>query len=395
LGTDAFNTSFSFGIDDGFFAVDDGAAIFNYGDSRPPTDLEAASSLASPTVIGNPFSGANVFLDLDNSTPRIPNTGIDNRTIINDRVTPDFSLTETQGLDRRFLQGVAGVSENPFQTGITEITEGEPNVLERIFQPGTPATVQIVDGVPIVIPAGPPTIQQTFTEGTRGSITTELPSLFQFPKKFLAQLQAQITSGNAKILTDPTIVVQEGQTATVNLTQEVVGNISSETESADGLTTRTVTAEIREAGLILELVVDRIDDNGFVTLAINPEVTSIGSVQDLSIGDDTNQIALLNTRELTSGQIRLRDGQTLILSGIIQESDRTTVRKVPILGDLPIIGALFRSTERQNQRQEVIVLVTPQILDDSERGSFGYNYTPGREAQEVLQRRGFPTQGGF
>ncbi|HEY9652845.1 MAG TPA: type II and III secretion system protein, partial [Coleofasciculaceae cyanobacterium] len=131
-----------------------------------------------------------------------------------------------------------------------------------------------------------------------------------------------------------------------------------------------------------------IDDNGFISLAVNPSVTSIGSVQDLSVGDDTNQIALLNQRQLSSGQIRLRDGQTLILSGIIQESDRTTVRKVPILGDIPILGALFRSTERQNQRQEVIVLLTPQILDDSAGSSFGYNYTPGRETREVLQRRG-------
>jgi type IV pilus assembly protein PilQ len=202
----------------------------------------------------------------------------------------------------------------------------------------------------------------------------------------LSALQAQITSGNAKILTDPTLVVQEGETATVNLTQEVVGNIRSETESSENVTTRTVTAEIREAGLILEIAISRIDDNGFISLAVNPRVTSIGGQQDLSVGDNTNRIALLNVRQLSSGQIRLRDGQTLILSGIIQESDRTTVSKVPILGDIPILGALFRSTNRQNQRQEVIVLLTPQIIQDNEGSSFGYNYTPGRDARQLLQR---------
>jgi type IV pilus assembly protein PilQ len=204
----------------------------------------------------------------------------------------------------------------------------------------------------------------------------------------LTALQAQITSGNAKILTDPTLVVQEGETATVNLTQEVVGNIESETESAEGIVTRTVTAEIREAGLILEIAVNRIDDNGFISLAVNPRVTAIGNIQNLSVGDDTNQIALLNVRQLRSGQIRLRDGQTLILSGIIQETDRTTVSKVPILGDIPLLGALFRSTNRSNQRQEVIVLLTPQIIDDSAGSSFGYNYTPGRESRQILQREG-------
>ncbi|EDX75397.1 Bacterial type II and III secretion system protein [Coleofasciculus chthonoplastes PCC 7420] len=408
LGTDAFNTSFSFGIGDGFFVVDQGAAVFNYGEFRPPTDLEATTSAAAQTIIPNPFAGANTFLVPGETTQTIPGTGIDTLRILNDAVTPEFRFNREQGEDAQFFRRLSGISTDPFTGGITEITLPEPNVIQTNITPGTPAvpatppqiiplpdgTFQVIPGTPGT-PGTPPTQTTTFERGTRAEITSALPSLFQFPKDFLAQLQAQITSGNAKILTDPTIVVQEGQTATVNLTQEVVGNIRSETESADGLTTRTVTAEIREAGLILELIVDRIDDNGFVTLAVNPEVTSIGSVQNLSIGDDTNQIALLNTRELTSGQIRLRDGQTLILSGIIQESDRTTVRKVPILGDLPILGALFRSTERQNQRQEVIVLLTPQILDDSERGAFGYNYTPGREAQEVLQRRGFPTQGGF
>ena len=211
--------------------------------------------------------------------------------------------------------------------------------------------------------------------------------------RFLVNLQTQIVADNAKILTDPTIVVQEGETATINLTEEVVGNIESETQTTEGVTTRTVTAEIREAGLELEINVNKIDDNGFVSLVVNPRVTTLGGTQDLSIDNDTNVIRLLNVRELTSGQVRLRDGQTLILSGIIQETDRTTVSKVPILGDIPILGALFRNTNRANIRQEVIVLLTPQILDDSEASSFGYNYTPGRETREVLDNRGFSPQG--
>jgi type IV pilus assembly protein PilQ len=72
----------------------------------------------------------------------------------------------------------------------------------------------------------------------------------------------------------------------------------------------------------------------------------------------------------------------LILSGIIQESDRTTVTKVPILGDIPILGALFRSTNKSNQRQEVIVLLTPQILND---GVNQVNYTPGNDARLLIQ----------
>ncbi|MBE9129674.1 MULTISPECIES: AMIN domain-containing protein [unclassified Coleofasciculus] len=368
LGTDAFNTSFSFGVGDGFFVVDQGAAVFNYGDFRPPSALETQTSTASPTVIPNPFAGAEIFSD-PNTTFIIPDAG-PRTQIINRPGGPPLEISPPS--DVFIIGGTPFVRlSDPLVPGITDITLPTDTII-TYDQDGNP----------------------TVTVGEAGDVTFGLPSLFQYPKRFLAALQAQITSGNAKILTDPTLVVQEGQTAQVNLTQEVVGNITSETESSDNLTTRTVTAEIREAGLILNVIVDRIDDNGFITLAVNPTVTSIGSVQNLSVGQDTNQIALLNRRELTSGQIRLRDGQTLILAGIIQETDRTTVRKVPILGDIPILGALFRSTERQNQRQEVIVLLTPQIIDDSERSGWGYNYTPGRETREVLERRGFPTTGG-
>lgn len=368
LGTDAFNTSFSFGIGDGFFAVDQGAASFNYGDFRPPSSLQTQTSTVSPPVIPNPFAGADVFLDPNNPI-FVPGT------------IPGTIEVGPGGV-RRLENRDAGAFPSPFVNLDNPLSAGILTI--------TPAT----DNIITVNVDAEGNVTRTTAPGTVGTITTSLPSLFQFPTKFLAALQAQITSGNAKILTDPTLVVQEGQTAQVNLTQEVVGNIESETEASEGIITRTVTAEIREAGLILQIAVDRIDDNGFVTLAVNPTVSSIGSIQDLSVGDDTNQIALLNVRQLSSGQIRLRDGQTLILAGIIQETDRTTVRKVPILGDIPILGALFRSTSRENQRQEVIVLLTPQIIDDSERSGWGYNYTPGRETREVLDRRGFPTTGG-
>ena len=268
------------------------------------------------------------------------------------------------------------------------MTPGTPNLVTTTVTPGTPAVG--TPGQPNFVPATPPTTTTTATAGTRGTITSALPSFFQFPSRFLSALRSQIQSGNAKILTDPTLVVQEGQSATVNLTQEVVGNVRSESETSEGVRTTTVTAEIKQAGLVLNIRVERIDDNGFITLAVNPTVTAIGGQQNIVVDNDTNQIALLTVRNLNSGQIRLRDGQTLILSGIIQDSDRTTVSKVPILGDIPILGALFRSTNRVNQRQEVIVLLTPQILDDSAGSSFGYSYTPGQNARQLLERRGFP-----
>ncbi|AFZ20339.1 AMIN domain-containing protein [Allocoleopsis franciscana] len=357
-GTDVFNASFSFGIGDSFFVNDGGAASFNYGGIRPPTQGQLSGSITTPPVINNPFAGSSVFLD-PNSTVTLPNAS---RTVILNQ--PGQNPVQIVQQDATVIGGVGSVTlTDPLRPGITGITLPTDTIIT--FN---------ADGT------------STATAGQTGSITTALPSLFQFPKRLLSALQAQVTSGNAKILTDPTLVVQEGQTATVNLTQEVFGGfrLQTQTDPTTNLTTQVQEPIIKRAGLILPINVQKIDDNGFITLTVNPVVSAIGGSQSTPQG----QITLVQERQLQSGQIRLRDGQTLILSGIIQESDRTEVRKVPILGDIPILGALFRSTSRVNQRQEVIVLLTPQIIDDAQGSSFGYSYTPGRETRQLLQRQG-------
>ncbi len=211
---------------------------------------------------------------------------------------------------------------------------------------------------------------------------------YQFPKRLLASLQAQVQSGNAKILTDPALLVQEGQTADLQLTQEVIGDITRTITDTPGGSREERKISKEPVGLKLAVVVDRIDDNGFVSLQVAPQVKSPAGTADTGNG----QIILVSTRAVTSGTIRLRDGQTLILSGIIQDQDRTTVTKLPILGDIPLLGALFRKTNRQNERREVIVLLTPQIMDDSERSAYGYNYNPSPQVRQMLERRGLKTQ---
>jgi type IV pilus assembly protein PilQ len=145
--------------------------------------------------------------------------------------------------------------------------------------------------------------------------------------------------------------------------------VESETTTSAGATTTTTNITFEPAGLILQIDVDRIDDNGFVSLSVAPSITAPTDTFTFSSGGDQNTVFLLNNRQLSSGQVRVRDGQTLLLSGIIQESERSTVTKVPILGDIPILGALFRSTVNDNERQELIVLLTPQILDDSDQSA--------------------------
>jgi type IV pilus assembly protein PilQ len=136
--------------------------------------------------------------------------------------------------------------------------------------------------------------------------------------------------------------------------------------------------------LLLNVDVERIDDNGFVSLSIDPTV-SIPRPSGSVVGNI--QLFNIEKRSLNSGLIRLRDRQTLVLTGVIQDSDREFATKWPVLGDLPFIGQLFRASNSQRDKQELVILVTPYIVDDEMGGSYGYGYRPTtRETRQFMGR---------
>jgi type IV pilus assembly protein PilQ len=218
-------------------------------------------------------------------------------------------------------------------------------------------------------------------------------SITNIANSLVGSITANITNSNAKILTDPTLIVQEGSSAQVNLTSEVFSGFEqTSTQNATGsgaaIASVSVKPIIRQAGVIFNVAVDRIDDNGFISLSVSPEVSSVVKEYDFVFpGSNTSQKgSLLNQRRLETGKVRLRDGQTLVLSGIIQDTDKTTISKVPILGDIPLLGRLFRKETGQRAHNELVVLVTPRVLDDSDQATGGYQYTPSPDAQKLLDK---------
>ncbi|MEO0932316.1 MAG: AMIN domain-containing protein, partial [Cyanobacteria bacterium J06641_2] len=189
LKTKDFKTSFSFGVADNFFSVDGGQASANFGGVNPPSASQTANSLTTPTVITNPYSGAQGFLDPNNPVA-VPGTGVGQVVIDNGRL-----VTNQPGGSALFPGTNTGVLSDPFQSVITDVEAGTPNITTIT---DVPATIDPETGL-VTTPAS--RVVET-TPGTVGSITTALPSLFEYPKKFLASLQTQVTNGNAKILTD-------------------------------------------------------------------------------------------------------------------------------------------------------------------------------------------------
>ena len=131
--------------------------------------------------------------------------------------------------------------------------------------------------------------------------------------------------------------------------------------------------ELTNAGLTFGARVDKIDDNGFVTFSLSPEISASVDVAPVEGCGNINVIA---SRSLDTGKIRVRDGQTLILTGVISDADVQAVTKWPILGDLPLIGQFFRSSQGGRSKRELVILVTPRIIDDTQGGTYGYGYRP-------------------
>jgi type IV pilus assembly protein PilQ len=129
--------------------------------------------------------------------------------------------------------------------------------------------------------------------------------------------------------------------------------------------------------------VKRIDDNGFVTFNLSPAITAV--TRGTTRVEGCGLINTLTVRALDTGDVRVRDGQTLILTGVISDADLQIIRKWPILGDIPFVGQFFRDSGGTRKKRELVILVTPRIVNDDEGGTFGYGYRPEtRDATRLL-----------
>ena len=221
------------------------------------------------------------------------------------------------------------------------------------------------------------------------------PGLAYPENVFFDFLRAQITSRTTKLLASPTLILQEGgadrdaeigrkkaNEAVVSVGDNVVTSYTVSNVGTGSSASIACQPQFTIAGLSLGAVVEKIDDNGFVTFSVEPQVS-------VPVGGQTVQgcgpITVLNERSLQGGSIRVRDGQTLLLTGVISEDDRQIVQKWPILGDLPIIGQFFRNSSGGRNKRELVILVTPRIIRDDEGGSYGYGYQPStQEARQVF-----------
>ena len=184
------------------------------------------------------------------------------------------------------------------------------------------------------------------------------------------QFKDQTTSG--KLLANPNIIALDGTTSTVNITDSIVYFQTTVTNSGGTVTTQTQ-PQTQEVGITLSIT-PQITNDGSVTLALTPSVTQLlGIITEPVSGTSAPQTS---QRDFTLSAVRVRDGETLMIGGLVRDFASKDITKIPGLADLPIVGALFRATSADPgnvyTRSEIIVMVTPHILREEGEAYFGY-----------------------
>ena len=173
------------------------------------------------------------------------------------------------------------------------------------------------------------------------------------PMQLTAELNLLIQHGDGRVLADPRIVTLSGHDANF----QAGDTLSILTTTGGGVGT-VVTTQLQSfnTGVTLDIT-PIVTVDGKITVTVHPTVNSLSG--------DPNGVPEISTRNAQT-TVTLHDNQTLVIGGLIQEQDTRTITSLPLLGNIPIIGGLFKNNDTNNTSNELVIVVTPHIIRDGE-----------------------------
>lgn len=193
------------------------------------------------------------------------------------------------------------------------------------------------------------------------------------------------SNGSGNILSTPNLLMLDNEEARITVGQNIPILTGSYTTTANSATNPFQTVERKDVGIMLRIK-PQISDSGSITLKVAQEVSSVDSTVDTSGAGLATKIRQIDTKVLVD------DGQTIVLGGLIEEKVNETKYKVPLLGDIPWVGGLFRYETQDHQKVNLMVFLRPTILRDARSSqalsSERYEYLRAEQAR-------FPAQGNL
>ncbi|MEM9496154.1 MAG: type II secretion system secretin GspD [Pseudomonadota bacterium] len=265
---------------------------------------------------------------------------------------------------------------------ILEIIERMDKVAPQVLVEASIVEVILTDdlsyGVQWFLSEGDSTF--AFSNAEDGAVASTFPgaSYTYLTTDFRVALNALASVTDVTVLSTPSVVAQNNQTASLQVGDEVP--IVTQTSQAIVDTNAPIVSnvQLRDTGVILE-VKPRINSGNTVVLEISQEVSDVAETTTSGIDSPTIQ------QRRFSSTIAVEDGKTIALGGLIRESDTFNESKVPLLGDAPLIKNLFRSRGFRKRRTELIVFLTPRILRNGEDAEAALRELSGK-MQELKKR---------
>lgn len=173
-------------------------------------------------------------------------------------------------------------------------------------------------------------------------------------------LRALISRSEARFLGKPKILTLNNKSATIEISAEEATNFEVSQAGASGGTSLQVAGVRRfETGLILK-VTPQVNKEGYITMLVQPSFTD---VQEASLSTVANRV-FNPIKRAASTLVRVKNGQTLVLGGLLRSTETKVVRKVPFFGYIPIVGWLFTSSSTRRVNSDLVIFITPTIVSD-------------------------------
>ncbi|MHB1155584.1 MAG: type II secretion system secretin GspD [Phycisphaerales bacterium] len=177
---------------------------------------------------------------------------------------------------------------------------------------------------------------------------------------FTATIRALETAGKLDVLSRPYILASDNQLANITVGQEFPF-ITSSVISDSGQVNNTI--EYSDIGIILD-VVPHINPDGQVILDVAPEISSISS-ETVAISENVNAVVIV--KRSARSRVSVQSGRTIVIGGLMEDKLTSTVDKVPLLGDIPLLGELFKRTQNTKTKTELLIFLTPHVVSRSEQ----------------------------
>ncbi|MGH7791201.1 MAG: type II secretion system secretin GspD, partial [Thermodesulfobacteriota bacterium] len=203
---------------------------------------------------------------------------------------------------------------------------------------------------------------------------------------FSALFQALTSLTDVNVLSTPSIVTTDNEEAEI-IVADVIPFPTGSTVGETGVTVQTI--DRQPVGIRLAIT-PQISEGDFLNLNIHTEVSA---VRDAPAGLNTEEFGIATTTRTADSAVVVKNGQTIVIGGLVQDRESVLENKVPLLGDVPFFGNLFKFKRKQSTKINLMILLTPRIIGDE--GDMQKILEERQKRNMLLQQRGFEKEGGY